>query len=108
MRTLVPADPGRRVWLRPEGVAEADFAAARARIAPWSARGGALPVYTAKRRALYRVDDPGLAPFALKEVWSGDALRAVRFRRFDEHPALRELRAGAAFAALGGATPGPL
>jgi|SRR5262245_55039071 len=108
MDALAPADPARLAWLRPEGVAERDFAAARARLAPWLARGGARPVYRAKRRALYRVDDPELAPLALKEVWSGGALRAVRFRRFGEHPALRELRAGAAFAARGGATPGPL
>jgi len=108
MRALSPADPERLAWLRAEGVADAVFAATRARLAPWLACGGAIPVYEAKRRALYRVDDATLGPLALKEVRSGGILRALRFRRFGEHPALRELRIGAAFAARGGPTPTPL
>jgi hypothetical protein len=105
MRALRPADPERLAWLRPEGVPAADFAAARERLAAWLARGEASPVYEAKRRALYRVEDPALGPLAVKEVRSGGLLRELRFRRFGRHPALRELRAGAAFAARGGATP---
>ena len=60
MRGLRPADPARLAWLRPEGVPATEFAAARERLTGWVARGGASPVYEAKRRALYRVDDPEL------------------------------------------------
>jgi hypothetical protein len=102
---LRPADPERLAWLRPEGVPAAEFAAARERLAAWLARGGATPVYEAKRRALYRVDDPVLGPVAVKEIRSGGLARELYFRRFAAHPALRELRAGAGFAARGGATP---
>jgi hypothetical protein len=105
MRALRPADPARLAWLRPEGVPATEFAAARERLTGWVAHGGASPVYEAKRRALYRVDDPVLGALAVKEVRSGGLARELRFRRFAEHPALRELRAGAAFAARGGATP---
>ena len=105
MRALRPADPERLVWLRPEGVSAAEFAAARERLAAWLARGGQDPVYEAKRRALYRVEDPALGALAVKEVRSGGVARELGFRRFGEHPALRELRAGAGFAARGGATP---
>lgn len=105
MRVLRPADPERLVWVRPEGVPQDEFAAAREHLAPWLARGGAAPVYEAKRRAIYRVEDPALGPVAVKEVRSEGWLRELHFRRCGEHPALRELRVGAAFAARGGATP---
>ena len=108
MRPLRPVDPRRLEWLRPQGVAEAELAAARERLVPCLARGGLAPVYEAKRRAIYRVDDPVLGSVALKEVRSGGWLRALRFRRLAPHPALRELHAGAAFAARGGATAPPL
>ena len=104
MPPLRPVDPRRLEWLRPENVAERDLAAARERLAPCLARGDLAPVYEARRRAIYRVDDPVLGSVAVKEVRSGGWLRAVRFRRFAPHPALRELRVGAAFAARGGAT----
>jgi hypothetical protein len=105
MSALRPAPPERLVWLRPEGAPAHGFEAARARLSAWLARGGLPALYAAKRRALYRADDPALGPLALKEVWSGGRLRALAFRRFAPHPALREFRVGAAFAARGGATP---
>ena len=108
MPPLRPVDPRRLAWLRVEGVAEGAQDLARERLAPCLARGGLAPVYEAKRRAIYRVDDPLLGSVALKEVRSGSWLRALLFRRFLPHPALRELRAGAAFAARGGATAGLL
>jgi hypothetical protein len=103
MNALRPVDPGRLEWLRPLGAAE--LGPARARLAEWVARGGHEPVYEAKRRALYRVEDPVLGALAVKEIRSGGLVRELRFRRFGLHPALREMRAGEDFAARGGATP---
>jgi hypothetical protein len=105
MRALRPVDPEHLEWLRPEGVEDGALVVARERMLPRLVGGGALPVYEAKRRAVYRVDDRVLGGVAVKEIRNERWLRAVRYRRMALPPGLRELRVGAAFAARGGSTP---
>ncbi len=105
MRALRPVDPEHLEWLRPEGVEEGALVVARERMLPHLVGGGALPVYEAKRRAVYRVDDRVLGGVAVKEIRNERWLRAVRYRRMALPPGLREMRVGAAFAARGGSTP---
>jgi hypothetical protein len=96
--------PARLRWLRPPVLAAERFEKLRPRL-----EGLALEPhperYTAKRRALYRVEDAELGPVAIKEIRTAGLGRRLLFLTLREHPALREFRVGTAFEARGGATP---
>jgi hypothetical protein len=104
-RTMEPVDIRRLSWRRPDGCDETEFDQIRARLEGWLACADAVPIYKAKRRAIYRADDPALGSLAVKEIRSASWLREVAFRHVLEHPGLREFGTACAFASRGGATP---
>lgn len=104
MSPLRPVDaPARLRWLRPEAASPERFGKLRPRLERLLSEPRAEH-YTAKRRALYRVEDAELGPVALKEIHTASLARRLLFRTLKEHPALREFRVGAAFEARGGPT----
>ncbi len=104
MRRLRPPDPQRTSWIAPPDTKPLVFEPMRRRLERLAARGPEA-CYEAKRRALHRCEDAELGAVAIKEVRSEGLHRALWFRRFAEHPGLREFHVGATFAARGGATP---
>jgi hypothetical protein len=96
--------PARLRWLRPPALDAERFEKLRPRLERL-AREPHPESYTAKRRALYRVQDAELGAVAIKEIRTAGAGRRLLFLGVREHPGLREFRVGAAFEARGGATP---
>ncbi|MHC4860429.1 MAG: lipopolysaccharide kinase InaA family protein [Planctomycetota bacterium] len=105
-RTLRPAANARLLWTPPAATSAEAFAAVRPRLEALVTAPEASEMYAAKRRSLYRARDEVLGPVAIKEIRSGSLARRLWFRRFREHPALREFRVGSAFEARGGLTAG--
>lgn len=96
--------PARLRWLRPPALGAERFEKLRPRLERLA--GEPHPAhYTAKRRALYRVQDAELGSVVIKEIRSAGLGRRLLFRFVREHPALHEFRVGTDFEARGGATP---
>jgi hypothetical protein len=102
---LPPRRPDALGWLAPESRCPGRFEELRPRLERLLGQAQEHRVYAAKRRAIYRAEDPVLGVVGIKEIRSEGYLRGAYLRWLRTHPGIREFRAGAAFQARGGVTP---
>ena len=95
-------------WLEPPPHLRDGFAQIRARLEAITVRGGAVRMYAARRRSVFRFDDPELGRLTIKEMVNPSLARQLWYGWFSEHPAVREYRNAVEFEARGGVTPGVL
>lgn len=102
---LQPPPPSRLRWLVPATTTSPEFAPVRERLERVLASRPDRIVYTAKRRRIYRVEDPVLGVLAIKEIRNPTLSRRLWFGYVRQHRAVREFRVGSSFEARGGRTP---
>jgi hypothetical protein len=106
--TLARAPRERLRWLEPPPRLRDGFAEIRERLEAIVVRGGVVRMYSARRRSVFRADDPVLGRLTIKELYNPSRLRQLWYGWLAEHGAVREYRNAVEFEARGGATPGVL